>query len=139
MSRPEDNRERSARCCCGNLTVVARGEPIDVYSCSCLACQRASGSVFSYAAIFPESAVTIAGEVRQYRQQGDSGRYVDSSFCPMCGVTMLFRAEAFPGSVGVPVGCFADPGFARPSKLYWASRRHHWLELPDAIELIDTQ
>jgi hypothetical protein len=131
--------ERTARCACGNLTVTVRGEPIDVYLCSCLDCQRGSGSAFSYAALFPESAVSVVGESRQYRHHGDSARFVDSTFCPTCGTTVAFRAEGLPGAAGVPVGCFADPGFAKPSKLFWASRRHHWLELPDSVALIETQ
>jgi hypothetical protein len=131
--------ERVARCACGNLTVTARGAPIDVYLCSCTACQRSTGSAFSYAALFPETAVEIAGERREYRQHGDSGRAIESYFCPTCGTTVAFRAEGLPGAVGVPVGCFADPDFARPSKLFWASRRHHWLDLPDSIPLIETQ
>jgi hypothetical protein len=131
--------ERTARCACGNLTITARGEPIDVYLCSCLDCQRGSGSAFSYAALFPESAVTTAGESRQYRHHGDSGRFVDSTFCPTCGTTVAFCAEGLPGAVGVPAGCFADPDFAKPSKLFWASRRHHWLELPETVALIETQ
>jgi hypothetical protein len=131
--------ERIATCSCGNLTVTARGEPLDVYLCSCTACQRGTGTAFSYAAIFPESAVSSAGERRAYRQQGDSGRFVESFFCPICGTAVLFRAEGLPGTVGVPVGCFADPRFTKPSKLFWASRRHHWLDLPDDIALVDTQ
>jgi hypothetical protein len=133
------DRERLARCACGGLTVTTQGEPIDVYLCSCLGCQRGTGSAFSYAAIFADTAVSIAGEKSTYRQQGDSGRYVDSFFCPACGTAVLFRAEILPGAVGVPVGCFADPSFAKPSKLFWASRRHHWLELPEDIALVDTQ
>ena len=74
MANQRDGRERLARCCCGNLKVTARGEPVDVYLCSCTDCQRGTGSAFSYAAIFPVSAVSIAGERREYRQQGDSGR-----------------------------------------------------------------
>jgi hypothetical protein len=139
MGHEQDGSERVARCACGNLTVTARGEPLDVYLCSCAECQRGTGSAFSYAAIFPKSAVSIAGERRQYRQQGDSGRFVDSFFCPTCGTAVLFRAEGLPGTLGVPVGCFADSSFARPTKLFWASRRHHWLELPENIVLIDTQ
>ncbi|HET7448089.1 MAG TPA: GFA family protein [Methyloceanibacter sp.] len=87
----------------------------------------------------PESAVSSAGERRAYRQQGNSGRFVESFFCPICGTAVLFRAEGLPGTVGVPVGCFADPRFTKPSKLFWASRRHHWLDLPDDIALVDTQ
>lgn len=131
--------ERIARCACGGLTATARGEPLDVYLCSCTDCQRGTGSAFSYAALFPEAAVAIAGERRQYTQRADSGRAIDSFFCPTCGTAVAFRAEGLPGTVGVPVGCFADASFPRPSKLFWASRRHHWLELPDDIALIETQ
>jgi hypothetical protein len=139
MGNQQVGAERVAHCACGGLTVTTRGEPVDVYLCSCTACQRGTGSAFSYAAIFPESAVSIAGERRSYRQQGSSGRFVDSSFCPICGTAVLFRAERLPGTLGVPVGCFADPSFAKPSKLFWASRRHHWLDLPEDIALVDTQ
>ena len=62
MGSQRDVPERAARCACGNLMVTARGEPLEVYLCSCTDCQRGSGSAFSYAAIFPESAVSIAGE-----------------------------------------------------------------------------
>src|SRR5262245_48077314 len=82
--------------------VTAGAEPIDVYLCNCTHCQRGTGSAFSYAAIVPESAVSIAGESRQYRQRGDSERSVDSSFCPTCGTAVLFRPEGLPGTLGVP-------------------------------------
>jgi len=134
-----EGHERTARCACGNLTVTTSGEPVDVYLCSCIACQRGTGSAFSYAALFPESAVAIAGDKHEYRQHGDSGRAIESYFCPTCGTAVAFRAQGLPGTVGVPVGCFADPSFAKPSKLFWASRRHDWLDLPDDIVLIETQ
>lgn len=131
--------ERTASCACGGLTAATRGEPVDVYLCSCLKCQRGTGSAFSYAALFPESAVTLTGESRQYVSTGDSGRAIESAFCPTCGTAVAFRAEGLPGVIGVPVGCFADPEFAKPSKMFWASRQHHWLDLPEDIALIDTQ
>jgi len=56
-----------------------------------------------------------------------------------CGTAVAFRAEGLPGVVGMPVGCFADPDFAKPSKMFWASRRHRWLDLPDDIAMIETQ
>jgi len=139
MADRDSPTERTASCACGGLTAVARGEPVDVYLCSCLKCQRGTGSAFSYAALFPEAAVTVTGERRQYADRGDSGRMVESYFCPTCGTAVAFRAEGLPGTVGVPVGCFADPSFAKPSKLFWSSRRHHWLELPEDILPIETQ
>jgi hypothetical protein len=130
---------RTARCGCGNLTVTVRGEPFGVYACSCLLCQRKSGGAFTYSAIFAETTVSVAGERRPWRHHGDSGRWIESEFCPTCGVTVCFRTEAWPTAVGVAVGCFADPDFAQPARLYWAARRHRWLTLPDGLTLIETQ
>jgi hypothetical protein len=131
--------ERTASCLCGNLQATARGEPEAVYLCSCLDCQRKSGSAFTYAAIYAESTVTTSGEGNTYRRSGDTGRFVDTHFCPTCGVTVFFHAEGLPGMVGLAAGCFADPSFAPPSRLYWASRHHHWLDLPEMVAREDTQ
>ena len=103
--------ERRAHCGCGLLTVVARGEPAAVHACSCFNCQRTGGGAFSYSAFYPAAAVTVAGERTVWRHHGDSGRGSESEFCPICGVTLCFRVEAYPGIVGIPVGCFADPDF----------------------------
>jgi hypothetical protein len=130
---------RTARCGCGGLTVTARGEPAQIYACSCLKCQRQSGGAFTYSAIFPEDALSIAGERRAWRHRGDSSRWTETEFCPTCGVNVFFRTEAWPGLIGVYVGCFADPEFPQPAMLFWAVRRHRWLTLPDGIAVMQTQ
>jgi hypothetical protein len=132
-------RERKARCGCGGLTVSVRGEPLTVYACSCINCQRLSGSAFTYSAFWPAAAVSIEGARTTWRWHGDSGRWIESLFCPTCGVTVCFRAEARPDVIGISVGCFADPGFPPPARLFWASRRHPWLTFPDTTELDPTQ
>jgi hypothetical protein len=132
-------RERTAKCICGGLTVAVRDEPIDVYACSCGYCQRRSGSAFTYAAIYPESKVSVEGEYRTWRRQSDSGRFLDNAFCPTCGASVFFRAEAQSGRIGVAVGCFADSDFGRPARLFWGSRRHHWLDLGEQVDLLETQ
>jgi hypothetical protein len=131
--------ERTARCGCGQLTATTHGEPVEVFLCSCLDCQRRSGGAFSYAALFPAAAVTIRGEQRTWRHDSDAGRWIDTMFCPTCGVSVYSIAEAFPQMVCVAVGCFADPEFAKPANMYWASRRHHWFMPPDGVQQIDTQ
>jgi hypothetical protein len=130
---------RVARCACGQLTFTVRGEPRTVHACSCLECQRRSGSAFSYSAIYLCDDVSIAGESRTLRRGSDSGRWIETRFCPVCGVTVGFEAEGLPGMLGVAVGCFADPDFVPPATLYWASQRHHWLEFPDASKVLDRQ
>jgi hypothetical protein len=139
MEKAESTRERKASCSCGNLTITARGEPLEVAACSCLDCQRRSGSVFTYIASYSDTAVSIAGDRKAWRSQSDSGRWVESKFCPTCGVTVCFLMEVFPETIGVCVGCFADPDFVKPERLHWASRRHCWLAFPEGIELLETE
>ena len=139
MTGKDSTRGRTASCACGNLTVSANGEPLDIYACSCRDCQRETGSAFSYLAVFPETAVSITGERRAWRRQGDSGRWIETEFCPSCGATVFGRMEVWPEVVTVSAGCFADPDFAKPKKVYWAARRHRWLSFPDETEIFDSQ
>lgn len=139
MTDIDNRREHIATCGCGQLTLTVRGEPADVYLCSCLACQRKSGSAFTYGAIYPAAAVSATGECKTWRHRAESGRWIESQFCPTCGVTVYFRSESMAGMVGVNAGCFADRDFAKPERLYWASRRHDWLTMPDDVEMVSTQ
>jgi hypothetical protein len=130
---------RTAKCCCGALKVRVTGSPRGVYACSCLECQKASGSAFTYIAVFPVSETAIEGEYRSWRRSGDFGRWVESSFCPVCGAPVFGRSEAVPDVIQVSAGCFADPEFERPSMLYWGARKHDWLSLPTETEILDRQ
>ena len=130
---------REAQCRCGQLKVRCEGEPGRISACHCLNCQRRSGSAFSYGAFFDEPAVTIGGEPKSWRSTSAAGRWTEANFCPTCGVTLFTRLEVLPGVVCVAAGAFSDADFPSPGKLYWSSRRHRWLDLPDGIEKIDTQ
>lgn len=131
--------KRVARCACGQLTFTTQDEPKAVHACSCLECQRRSGSAFSYSAIYPRDDVAITGEARTLRRGSDSGRWIETRFCPTCGVTVGFEAEGLPGMIGVAVGCFADPDFAPPATFYWTLQRHRWLEFPNASQVLERQ
>lgn len=131
--------ERIASCGCGNLKVAVRGEPLDIYACTCLTCQKKSGGAFTYAAVFAREAVTVSGDHKAWRNIGDAGRWVENHFCPVCGTCVLFYYQARSDVMGVPVGCFSDPDFAGPKRAYWSSRKHRWLAFPEGVELLDTQ
>ena len=139
MTEESTARVRTASCSCVDLTVTASGEPLDVYLCGCLNCQRETGSSFTYAAVFPETAVSITGAQKLSRRRGESGRWVETAFCPTCGSTVYGRMESWPGVITVSAGCFADPAFAEPATLYWAARCHRWLEFPEGIRSMDSQ
>ena len=130
---------RTARCGCGALTATVAGEPKLVYACACLRCQQKSGSAFAYSAAFPQDAVTTSGAFTTWRHPGGSGRWVEVNFCPTCGTTVFSRGEIFPNMILIAVGCFGDPDFAPPQRVFWASRHHRWMMFPDGAEIMDTQ
>ena len=137
---PEAERRHTARCSCGGLSVTLAGGPVRINACTCLNCQRRSGSAFTYTAFFPEGAVVaISGEYRVWREIRDAGRWHDSMFCPVCGVAVFSRLEAIPDTIGIAVGCFSDPGFAAPEQFYWTTRRPHWLVLPEDLPTLERQ
>ncbi len=141
----DTRRTRLARCGCGALTAQTRGEPKHVYLCACRACQIKSGSAFTYAALFAESDVTLSGAHKAWRHTGDSGGWIETHFCPLCGATVFFYAEGFARIVGVPVGCFAEEAdTARdaaltPSRVYWAERKRDWVRGPEGVEEVGRQ
>ena len=127
--------EHRASCSCGQLTLVARGDPIRVSMCHCLACQRRTGSTYGAQARFAVENVEITGDSTEYVRIGDEGTACHFHFCPKCGATVWywfgdanFRA--------VPVGAFADPAFPAPSVSVYEERRHPWVSVPDGAEHI---
>jgi hypothetical protein len=130
---------KTAACACGALTVSVTAPPQMVHLCTCLDCQRLSGSALTYTAFFAEAAATISGSIKPWRRIAGSSRWNTSHFCPECGSRVFTRMEALPGLVGIAVGCFADPAFDKPATVYWSTRRHHWLAPPAGLNVVETQ
>jgi hypothetical protein len=126
--------ERGAACSCGQLHLVAEGEPVRISMCHCLACQRRTGSAFGIQARFPAERVRIDGRASEYARASDEGDGVTHtfSFCPECGATVYYRSSDRPGLIAVPIGAFADPQFPPPTISVYESRRHPWVSVPAA-------
>jgi len=107
--------EARGGCLCGAVRFVARGEPYRVGICHCLDCRKHHGALFFAAAIFPEAAVTIEGETRDYR-----GRH----FCPRCGSSVFSK---FGDEIEVHLGALDAPDQLTPTYELWTIRREGWL------------
>ena len=102
-------------CLCGDVRISARGEPYRVGLCHCLDCRKHHGALFHASAIFPEKAVTVSGETREFR-----GRH----FCPRCGGSVFGRSG---DEVEVSLGALDDIDRFRPTYELWTVRREGWL------------
>jgi hypothetical protein len=125
---------RIAQCECGCLRITVEAEPTMVGICSCLNCQRRSGSVFAAVAYFPSPSVKVAsGQYKTFTRGGSSGGRIDQHFCPECGTTVFWDAQYQPTCRGVAIGCFADPLFPPPQLAVYDRSRHPWVILPPGI------
>jgi len=102
-------------CLCGDVRISARGEPYRVGLCHCLDCRKHHGALFHASAIFPDEAVTVSGETREFR-----GRH----FCPRCGGSVFGRSG---DEVEVSLGALDDIDRFRPTYELWTVRREGWL------------
>ena len=102
-------------CLCGDVRIVARGEPYRVAICHCLDCRKHHGALFYAAAIFPQEAVSVTGETRHYNHR---------HFCPRCGSSVFARWE---DEVEVHLGTLDAPDQFEPTYESWVVRREAWL------------
>ena len=130
--------ERTASCRCGQLTAICRGEPVRVSVCHCLACQKRSGSAFAAQARWANEDVTLTGGSKEWTRTADSGNRVTYRFCPECGSTLWYTAEAMPGLTAIAVGAFGDPAFPSPEYSVYEGRKHAWVAvLGEGIDHFD--
>src|SRR3974390_2856057 len=121
---------RHGACSCGQLHLAIEGEPSRIAMCHCLACQRRTGAVISNQARFPREQVTIAGSATTWVRTAESGNAMTFHFCPICGSTVYWENNGFPGTVRVAIGNLADPSFPAPTIAVWEESRHPWVSLP---------
>ena len=107
--------EFTGGCLCGDVRIAASGRPLRVGICHCLDCRKHHGALFYASAIFPQDAVTINGDTREYE-----GRH----FCPRCGSSVFARSGE---EVEIHLGSLDQPGQLTPSYECWTLRREAWL------------
>jgi hypothetical protein len=126
--------ERLAQCHCGSLRAITSGEPLSVGMCHCKRCQRRTGAIASGVAAFAKDQVTIEGPTKVFERDGQSCRKVRFYFCPHCGTSLYWEADARPDFYILAVGAFADPNFPPPSVSIFEESKHTWLQLPDGMK-----
>jgi hypothetical protein len=127
---------RTASCCCGQLRIQVKGEPLGVGICHCLACQQRTGSVFAALASFAVPFKAF-GTATEYVRVGDQGAKFRFRFCPVCGTNVFHTEEGDEESVSVAVGAFADTNFPAPRDSVYDCRRHPWVLLPPGTETFE--
>lgn len=105
----------SGGCLCGKVRFEAKGHPYRVGLCHCLDCRKHHGALFHASAIYPEGAVVVEGETRDF-----AGRH----FCPHCGSSVFARSG---DEIELSLGALDAPDQLAPTYELWTVRREGWL------------
>jgi hypothetical protein len=113
-------------CLCKAVRYRIDAEPIVTRVCWCRLCQYLGAGSGTVNTCFPTSALTITGDLRDFRSIADSGNVMHRQFCTVCGTPLLSSAEARPHLVFVRNGTLDDPGVAPPALTIWTSAAPAW-------------
>jgi len=126
-------------CLCGAVRFRGDGEPKLVFACHCTACQRNTGSAFSFNIGVDEGTVTVEGDaLRTYEDRsGASGQVFERAFCGRCGSPIFGRGAAYPGLVFFKVGTLDDPAPMRPAAHIWCQDKQPWFAIPEDAQRVE--
>jgi hypothetical protein len=123
-------------CICGAIRYEISQEPLRVYACHCMDCQRFTGSAFAVGVVVPAEAFQLTGLETRLVPNGitEGGRLKRVAACPECG-TRLFgdlrpdwhRKDMVRTVLG---GTLDDTSWLRPTIHVWTRSAQPWVILP---------
>ena len=120
------NPKYSGQCLCGELRYTIDADPVFEGNCHCKDCQRASGSAFIPAMIFPAAHVVVQGEAKYFESKADSGNTHSRGFCPQCGSRMFAKFSHMPGMLGVTAGTLNESSLYTPKLDFFVASAAPW-------------
>lgn len=99
--------------------------------CSCLACQKATGTGHATVALVRAEDVAVTGALSSFTRPADSGASMTRSFCPRCGTPIHAQSSRAQTLLLLPVGLFGPHSdWYRPGQLIFAATWHEWDSMP---------
>ncbi|KQX34079.1 hypothetical protein ASD04_17720 [Devosia sp. Root436] len=129
----------TARCACGSVAMSVRGPVVSMLMCSCLDCQRATGSGHATVALVPAEALHLDGAAKSFDRPSDSGATFTRYFCPDCGTPLYGQSSRAPDMRMIPVGFFAGQNaWFEPNQLIFARSQQAWDLIADHLPRHET-
>lgn len=129
----------SGGCLCKAVRYEIAAAPIITRVCWCRLCQYIGAGNGTVNACFPSEAITIHGELRDFRSIADSGNVMHRRFCPQCGTHLFSEAESRPHLIFVRVGTLDDPEIARPAMTIWTAQAPSWACIDETLPKVAAQ
>lgn len=101
-------------CLCGSIKVVLHGEPVKVFACHCIDCQKSAGGPYQTCAIYPTARLDVVDPnnyVKKYivpKEQVTSGFEKHKFFCSNCATHLFNQPMKANGEKSVVKTGFLD-------------------------------
>jgi len=120
-------------CLCGQVRFSIDARPMAMRFCWCRLCQYLAAGNATVNVVFPSNAITIQGQLTDYRSVADSGRVMHRRFCPTCGTQLFSEAEERPHLIIVRNGALDDTALARPDATIWTRSAPEWASIDETL------
>ena len=120
-------------CLCGAVRYRVDAAPIVTRVCWCRLCQYLGAGSGTVNTCFPSEAISIEGELGDFKSVADSGNVMHRRFCTACGTQLFSEAEARPHLIFVRAGTLDDPEVAKPSVTIWTESAPTWACIDAAL------
>ena len=139
MTETNAPRERHARCGCGAFTATAVGEPVEVLACSCLNCQRESGSAFALNAMIEADRVKLVkGQPEIITVPTLSGKGQKFARCPKCRIALWSNYAGAGDAIRfVRIGTLDNPDLLPPDIHIYTASKQPWVILPPGVPAVE--
>lgn len=129
--RPDNNKVEGS-CLCGAVRFAITPPTIACAHCHCSICRRAHGAAFvTWVLTAKERFEFLSGADRLVRYASSPG--ARRSFCGICGSSLLFEAEHYPGQIHVALANLHGKIDRLPEVHVFFSDRVPWVELADDL------
>ena len=123
-------KRREGQCQCGNIRYRLIGEPLTLYICHCLHCQKQSSSAFGMSLwINRDDIEFLSGELEFWTTKGDSGATKMCAFCGNCGSRIYHASDDDQAPLSLKAGTLNDTSWLRPVAHIWTKRAQPWVSI----------
>jgi hypothetical protein len=125
--------EITGGCLCRKVRFRVTAAPLAMRLCWCRDCQYFAAGNSTVNVVFPSDALSVEGQLTDFRSVADSGRVMHRHFCPSCGTPLFSAAEERPHLVIVRNGALDDTGLTRPGATIWADSAPEWAWIDESL------
>ncbi|MEM7207668.1 MAG: GFA family protein [Pseudomonadota bacterium] len=130
---PELKLPLNGGCQCGAVRYRITGQPLTLYACHCLDCQKQSSSAFGLSLwVDQDDFEIVQGTLNEWVTHGDSGEQKRCTFCGLCGSRIHHLSGDERSPFSVKGGTVDDPSVLEPIGHIWVKRAHDWLGLQES-------